>query len=86
MRQEAERLNWYSNDDLETSWNHFKYNILNLINKHIPKPNKTREIKGSGQITCEKQVNKGNPKLGLTRRTYSYFDAESVTRLYTSLV
>jgi len=35
---------------------------------------------------CEKQVNKANRILGLIRRTYSYFDAESVTRLYTSLV
>jgi len=35
---------------------------------------------------CEKPVNKGNQILGLIRRTYSYFDAESVTRLYTSLV
>ena len=35
---------------------------------------------------CEKQVNKGNQILGLIRRTYCYFDAESVTRLYTSLV
>ena len=35
----------------------------------------------------EKQVNKGNTILGLIRRTYSYFDVESVTRLlYTSLV
>ena len=34
----------------------------------------------------EKQVNKGNKMLGLIRRTYSYFDAESVTRLYTSLI
>jgi len=35
---------------------------------------------------CEKQVNKGNQILGLIRRTYSYFDVESVTRLYTLLV
>jgi len=37
MRHEAEKLNWYSNDDLETPWNHLKYNILNLMDKHIPK-------------------------------------------------
>ena len=35
---------------------------------------------------CEKQVNKANKILGLIRKTYTYFDAESVTRLYTSLV
>ena len=29
----------------------------------------------------EKQLNKGNQILGLTRRTYFYFDIESVTRL-----
>jgi len=35
---------------------------------------------------CEKQVNKGNQILDLIRRTYSYFDAQSVSRLYTSRV
>ena len=35
---------------------------------------------------CEIQVGKGNRTLGLIRRTYSYLDATSVTRLYTSLV
>jgi len=35
---------------------------------------------------CEKQVNKGNQILCLICRTYFYLDAESVTRLYPSLV
>jgi len=45
IRHEAEKLNWYSNDDLETSWNHFKYNILNLMDKHIPKTKQNQRNK-----------------------------------------
>ena len=35
---------------------------------------------------CGKQVNKRNQILGLIHKTYSYFDVESMTRLYRSLV
>jgi len=45
MRHEAEKFNWYSNDDLETHWNHFKYNILNLMDKHIPKTKQNQRNK-----------------------------------------